>query len=411
MPTLELNLPTDQYRSMPIPGHTYCGKPSKIANCFIRATDVPQELEDWMSVNPRMPARKADRVELSGRVARRIVRTIQETPELMAVKNQGIYVMVEHAEHSRETGGAGNLRLLLTDKDRHGIPNGGHTFHAVLEAVNDEDSDSPENAYVRLHILENVDPALITEIAEGLNRSLQVDDASLTNLEGQFDVIKASLTGRQGADEIAYRMGDVGQVDVLEVLSRMVALNLDLFPEDGKQPSILFGQNARVLSGYVEDIADEDNSAYRKMLPRLHDILCLYDRVYEECARSSRDRPRLGLLNRRKGKENQKKSPRPAVFADGAVIDRRVFSGLLYPVFAAFRANVSTKAWKRGKFEWIVDPEELLDETIDALCDVVRTAYFDNGSDPAWVGKKQAAYLSCYHVVLLRLARKGKLAS
>jgi hypothetical protein len=52
----------------------------------------------------------------------------------------------------------------------------------------------------------------------------------------------------------------------------------------------------------------------------------------------------------------------------------------------------------------------ILNDTIDQLCDVVRTAYFDNRSDPAVVGKKQAAYLACYQVVLLKLARMGKLA-
>jgi hypothetical protein len=411
MSTLELNLPTDQYRSMPIPGHTYQGKPSKIANCYVRASDIPEQLEDWMGVNPRMPARKRDRVELSGRVARRIIRTLQDAPELMSVKNQGIYILVEEAEHSRETGGAGNLRLVLTDKKRHGIANGGHTFHAVREVVGDEDQDPPVNAYVRLHIMENVDPEMITEIAEGLNRSLQVDDASLHNLEGKFDVIKNSLKGQKGADEIAYRMGDEGQVDVQEVLARMAALNLDLFPEDGKQPNTLFGQPTRVLSGFVEDIDQGADSAYGKMLPHLHDILSLYDHVYEECARYSKDHKRLALLMRRKGKETQKKNPRPAVFAEDVVIDRRIFAGLMYPVFAAFRANVSPKAWARGRFEWIVDPVELLTETIDPLCEVIRQAYEDNGGDPAWVGKKQAAYLSCYHVVLLRLARKGKLAN
>jgi hypothetical protein len=147
------------------------------------------------------------------------------------------------------------------------------------------------------------------------------------------------------------------------------------------------------------------------MLPKMHEILVLWDRVQEECARPAKDKPRLALLNRRKGKENQKKRPRDAIFAAGRTIDRRVFSGLLYPVFAAFRANVSETSWKKGRFEWIVDPEQLLEDTIEQLCEVVRTAYFDNNSVPALVGKKQAAYLACYQVVQLRLAKMGKLAA
>jgi AIPR protein len=411
MTTLEIRLPTDQYRSMPIPGHSYNGKPSKIASCFVKASDIPSDFEEWMEVNPRMPARKRDRVELSGRVARRIVRTLNDNPELFAVKNQGIYLLVEHAEHVRETGGEGFLELKLSDKKRHGIANGGHTFHAVRQANEDDDRDPPTEAFVRFHIMENVDPELITEIAEGLNRSLQVDDASLHNLEGKFDDIKSALDGKQGADQIAYKMGDTGSVDVQDVLALMAALNLDTYPDENKHPNVIFGQPAKVLNIFAEDMDEnETNSGFAKMLPKLHEILVLHDRVMEECARYTKEKPRLALLNRRKGKENQKKNPKPAFFAKDRMIDRRIFIGLVYPIFASFRANVSPSAWENGKFEWIVPPCELLTETIDQLCEVIRQAYDDNQSLPASVGKKQAAYLACYQVVLLRLARKGKLA-
>ncbi|WP_082711282.1 AIPR family protein [Methylobacterium indicum] len=411
MTTLEIRLPTDQYRSMPIPGHTYKGKPSKIATCFVRATDIPPELGDWMDVNPRMPARKRDRQELAGRVARRIVKTLQDTPDLFALKNQGIHVLVDGAEFTNEKGGVGILTLRLTDKSRHGIPNGGHTFFAIREAVEDDESDPPEDAWVRLHVLEHVDPEHITELAEGLNRSLQVDDASLHNLEGKFDLIKDALDGKAGADQISYKMGEPGSVDIQDVLSYMAALNPSLFPGDnGKQPNSIFGQPAKVLKYFVDE-EDGDGGGFSTMLPHLHEILVLWERVLEECARYSTSQPRLALLNRRKGKENQKKSPRPALFAAGRTIDRRVFSGLVYPIFAAFRANVSEKDWKKGKMSWVVDPELLLEETIDQLCAVIRTAYTDNRSDPAVVGKKQAAYLACYQVVLLKLARMGKLSS
>lgn len=414
MNTLEIRLPTDQFRSMPIPGHSYQGKPSKIATCYVRATEIPSDFGEWMDVNPRMPTRKSEREELSGRVARRIVKTLHDNPELFALKNQGIYVLVDSAEHVNEKGGVGMLTLRLTDKKRHGIANGGHTFYAIREAVEDDESDGPHEAWVRLHILEHVDPEYITELAEGLNRSLQVDDKSLHNLEGKFDQIKAALAGKTGGDKISYKMGEPGQVDIQEVLSYMGALNVNLFPDDGgKHPNVLFGQPAKVLDDFVQDLepgADTD-SAYERMLPRLHEILVLWERVHEECARYTQDRPRLALLNRRKGKSNQQKKPREAVFAAGRTIDRRIFAGLLYPIFAAFRANVSPKAWKKGKFEWIVDPEQLLLDTVDQLCDVVRTAYNDNRGDPAVVGKKQAAYLACFQVVQLKLARMGKLAA
>lgn len=412
MTKLEIRLPTDQYRSMPIPGHTFNGKPSKIASCFVRATDIPSDFEDWMDVNPRMPARKGERREMAGRVARRILRTLQEAPETFALKNQGIYVLVDHSELVRESGGDGYVTLTLSDKKRHGIVNGGHTYFAIRQANEDEDADPPSEAWVRLHILESVSPEFITELAEGLNRSLQVDDASLHNLEGKFEPLKKALEKKPGADEISYKMGEPGKVDVLDVLTYAAALNLDLFPEEGtKHPNKLFGQPSKVLNEYVQDLdSNGEDGSFHRMLPRLHEILVLWERVTEECARYSQAQPRLALLNRRKGKENQKKSPRPAVFAAGRTIDRRIFVGLVFPIFAAFRANISPRAWDEGKMEWIVDPEQLLTDSIDQLCDVVRRAYVDYRT-PAEVGKKEAAYLACFQVVQLKLARMGKLAA
>lgn len=412
--SLELCIPTEQYRSMPIPGHTFNGKPTKIASCFVRATDIPSDLEDWMGVNPRMPARKRDREELTGRVARRIVKTLQEDPSLFALKNQGIYILVAHAEHFTEKGGVSCVKLRLTNKEHHGIANGGHTYFAIRSVVDDDEASPPVDAWVRLHILEYVNPDLIIELAEGLNRSVQVDDASLHNLEGKFNEIKAALAGKPGADRISYKMGEHGDVEVTELLTWMTALNLDLFPDEAaKHPNTLFGQPTKVLNEFSRDVDHNlgNASAYRRMLPRLHEILVLRDRVVEECARFSQAHPRLALLGKKRGKDNQKKRPTPAVFAAGRSIDRRVFIGLVYPIFAAFRANIRKKAWDEGRLEWIVDPEDLLAETIDPLCDVVRRAYEDYRGKPAEVGKKEAAYLACYQVVLLKLARQGKLAA
>jgi hypothetical protein len=70
------------------------------------------------------------------------------------------------------------------------------TFLAIREAAEDRatatEGEYPAtwNAHVRLHIMVGIDPDRITDIAEGLNRSLQVDNPSLENPRGTFDEIK-----------------------------------------------------------------------------------------------------------------------------------------------------------------------------------------------------------------------------
>ena len=134
---------------------------------------------------------------------------------------------MDSATHQKQPGGKGLLTLILTDKKRHGVINGGHTLRAILEAR--DSSSSASAAYVRLHIYQlkdEVDIDMIADMAEGLNRSLQVDDPSLENLKGSFDQIKEVLKDKRGADQIAYQQGHTGNVDVVEVLTLCSLFNL-----------------------------------------------------------------------------------------------------------------------------------------------------------------------------------------
>lgn len=65
--------------------------------------------------------------------------------------------------------------------------NGGHTYAAIRDAIENAEDADLENlarAYVRLHILQGIEDSKVAEIAEGLNRSKQVDDPSLAKLQG-----------------------------------------------------------------------------------------------------------------------------------------------------------------------------------------------------------------------------------
>src|SRR5262249_47188458 len=128
-------IPAEEFRSLPIPG--YDG--AKIGTCFAKVTDLPQGLGDFMKVNPRVP--KRNKGVLSGPVPKAILATLRESPEEMALKNVGIYILADSVEHAREKGGAGVVTLTLTDQQKQGVVNGGHTFAAIREAVETADED------------------------------------------------------------------------------------------------------------------------------------------------------------------------------------------------------------------------------------------------------------------------------
>jgi len=409
---VEIRIPAEEFRSLPIPFYGLAdGSKPKLATCFVRVEDIPEELKYWMSVNPRVP-KFSKKHQLTGSVAQGIVQTLMEEPDKFVIKNQGIYLSTDKVSFTKESGGQGLVILKFTDAERHGLINGGHTFQAIRQVAEDSERPDPWNAYVRLHILEmeNVDAYTIAQMAEGLNRSMQVNDPSLENLRGTFDEIKKQIYGKSGHNQIAYRQGDQGDVDIQQVLSYMSMLNLEKFPDRKIHPHTLFGQPKVVLQTFIDD-TKSDSSAFKRILPRIHEILVLTDRI-QQLGTETKILCSLKVSNAKK--QNRVRSPRyqnrPAHFA-GGTIGGNFPLGWLYPMLAAFRANISRPAWDEGNLEWLVDPEDLLKATIEEMARIVRQEHEDNKGKPAEVGRKEAAYRGCYGVLVMELAQRGILTS
>jgi hypothetical protein len=111
----EFHLPVDDFRNIPVPFYGLeDGHQPKLATCFVRASELPDKLREWMSVNPRIP-RFSKKEELTGTVARAIVTTLMDDPEKFVIKNQGIYLLTENVKFDKETGGQGKVTLRFTN--------------------------------------------------------------------------------------------------------------------------------------------------------------------------------------------------------------------------------------------------------------------------------------------------------
>ena len=407
---------TSDYRALPLPLPDPASQ-AKLGTCFTPADGLTETLLKWRQVNPRLP--KVDKKEMvKGPVAKAIKQTLLEAPEKFAVMNQGIYLLVERVEFDKGAGGLGTVTVELTNPERHGVVNGGHTLQTILEAQHDrevkpEDYPGPWPAQVRLHIYEGVGLDLIPELAEGLNRSLQVDNPSLENLRKTFDAIKAAMGDKPGAKQIAYKQGETGEVDVGDVLSYLSLFNLSRFPDRKKHPNVLFGQPKAVLEAFVEDQreATKDEPAgprmFDRIIPRTHDILVLADRIRQAAMRTGK-LGKLKVSNAKNGNRagSSKHKGQPAHFA-GGTIDGLCHEGWLRPMLAAFRADMDTVAWAKGKFEWLQPPENQLPSVIDEMVEIVNQEHTDNKQKPAEVGRKEAAYRLCYGVIRDQLHADG----
>ncbi len=404
-------IPTPHYRTLPIPGVEH----SKLGDCFIRVMDLPEELEQFMEVNPRVPNRTKKGV-LSGPVIKGILQTLRENPSDMSLKNQGIYLLVDHADFARDKGGAGYLTITLSDVERHGIVNGGHTYAAIRDAIetgDDNEIEIIERAWVRLHILHGIDESKVAEIAEGLNRSKQVDDPSLDHLRGVFDGIKGVMHGKPGENAIAYHQGDEGEIYISDVLVNLQLFNCERYMYD-KHPHTLYKKPKMAAQFFIADLEKERNgqrAATRLLVPKTHEILVLAD----EIKRRTPDAAKKGGFKygqmktdkkktaKRTGSKPHRDTPLPFIKKNMA---HTVPRGWVAPMLAAFRANVD---WDldNGTFNWRLPLDQLLDGVIDDLVRVCVSEHRDNNMSPEWVGNRESSYRQCYDKILLFLARKG----
>lgn len=404
-PGLQLNLPVEEYRALPIPG---VGE-AKLGVCYVRAVDLPPALDSFMSINPRVPSRTARGI-LTGPVAHGILETLRNNPDQMAVKNQGIYLMVDHVDFAREKGGKGVLHLRFTDPGKHGIINGGHTYAAVREAVESaegEELEALKNAYVRLHIYENIEEDFVPEIAEGLNRSKQVDNPSLVNLQGEFDIIRKVMRGTAGEKAIAYHQGDSGDIYISELLVGLELFNKQRF-SDKKHPNSLYNRQSLGLKYFSEDM-ELSKGNLDALIKKLPDFLWLSDSIRKLTPEAAkRNNFKFGQMKAeakvRAGGPKQRGIALPFL---GETVNYRVPNGWVYPMLAAFRANLRQKNGK--SYEWIVPLAEILPEVIDELVGVCVVEHRDNNTRPELIGKRESSYSQCYTKIQLYLAKRGQL--
>jgi len=404
---VEFNVHVDDFRAHRIPGLPE----AKVGSCYIRASELVKhlDLDEWLDVNPRVPNRSAKDV-LTGHVVKGIRETLQDAPSDFAIKNQGLFLLVENiGDYDRQRDG-GRLKLRLSDPQSHGLCNGGHSYAAIREFASDSDDPvSLDDAWVRLHIFEGIDPEKVAVMAEGLNRSKQVDDPSLMNLEGRFRDIQESLEGKSGADQIAYHQGQPGSYYVTEIIRAIMFFNCERY-DDRRHPSSLYRQQKQMIGHFRAD-CDARPSPIDLIVPHIHEILVLMDMIAKETpAAAKRLRPmfemgRMAVSKRKNGPRAGSPEHRdtPLYFLDDTM-NVKVPNGWLMVMLAAFRANVEWDL-RAGRFEWKVPLDELLPKVIDDLVRVCVQEYRDNKVKPDEMARNPSIYEQCYDKVELELHR------
>lgn len=391
MSTTLIKLPVVSFRKIASP-YDEDGRSAYVA--VVSVKDVPADLDQWRSLNPRDPNPNSG-------VAKKIAQTLRDAPHLFFFRNRGITLMVDRVELDQK---ANTIAIELADKALNGLLDGGHSYKVIRNFVENLSAEELKDfdAYVKLEFLEGfktLDEAV--SIVESRNTSTQVKEQSLEELRQQYEDIKNVLAGQNYADRIAYKeveLADDGSrkdIDIKDVLSYLMCFDAEAF-NGSKHPLTAYSSK-----GAVVDHFKDNRDRLKKYIPLLPAILELHDRIYMEMPETYNKVGNFGLLTGVtvvRGKKGAVELP-----FIGAESGYRIPSGFIYPILASFRNLVRHDAekcsWKKPPLELF---EELKVELVSRLIEQARE--FRN---PNKLGKDNATWGRCYDFVELETLKRA----
>ncbi|MGK2849022.1 MAG: AIPR family protein [Minisyncoccota bacterium] len=235
-----------------------------------RVKEDLSELKNWREINPRHPNTKSD-------VAKSIVDTLENDPTSFVAKNVGLTVLIDEVAYDNKTQSA---KIKLSDKELHGLLNGGNTYQIVTDFL--EENDVPDATFIRIELLEGYTTREeVVELVEARNTSKQVEEVSLLNLQKKFDWIQLVLTNTEYGDRVAYTENDPKMysgkkkdITITEIISYLLCFDV----QNETNPVWVYSQKSKVLEYFAKE---ENFQRLQKYAPILDRILKLRDLAME----------------------------------------------------------------------------------------------------------------------------------
>lgn len=351
---------------------------------WVRAADLPEGIP--VKPNPR-PA-KPD-LAVYQEVEESFLNKGTSTPYTFHLKNKGMDILASYVKKIE------NDQYEIGFTGVEGLANGNHTYQIMKK-----NSSLVSDQYVFVKITTNVHPDFISEMANGLNTSVQVHSESIMNQRGDFDWIKEVFENQTYSKKVSYVENENLPIDIREIISIMTLFNVDINAIDGnvaeKHPKYAYSAKAKCLKQF-----EEDPASYKKLRGILKDILYLHDTIKMQGP---------AMHNRRGGKagalgyvEKRTKSVLELIFIEKST---KIYlsKGALFPILAAFRWFIKEDP-KSGLYIWknkngFEDILAIWKKHGPRLMGAVQEAYEAVGKDPNALGKSTVTWSSTYSELL-----------
>ncbi|MEK6678032.1 MAG: AIPR family protein [Nitrospirota bacterium] len=361
-----------------------------------RAVDVPSGI-------PKTPNPREQRIDKG--IYKKVRESLQNTDDLsFHLKNKGITILAHQVEYSTDKKIA---TVYFGEND--GIADGGHTYEIAL--ATQADGTCPEGQYLKFEIITGVPQEMAVDITGGLNTAVQVDDASLMNLEEKFLWVKEALKKEPYAEQISYKQNEEGKSDIREILGLMTLFNIKKFPYP-QHPKDAYVSKAKCL-----DLYKDDQDSFEMLKPLLKDILYLHDYVHI-MSRKLRNEAQSARTAGLKGVYATKKrgnyefifmGNKEANSLSGGELNAKMHDGALYPMLGAMRFLVEQKLGEKvysWKFKSFDEVKNFFNEIAPELVNTTYNTCKNYGNKPNPVGKDENHWDNIYKTVALHFMTK-----
>lgn len=318
--------------------------------------------------------------------------------------NKGITIL---ADEVRLINKARNEFEIVVDDEEGGIVDGAHTARIIAEA-NVTGSIPPEQ-HVEVYIRTNIVGSMVTNIARGLNTSLQVAPKSIYNIDGVFDWLKEEIEHESYCELISWKESDDGEYDVRDLISVLELFNVfDFDNDEPKQPIAAYEKWSKVLENFAKDFEEHRNDAavnskYHKLRYLLKDALSLLDHIRHDFQemhnQAGGSAGKLNIVEEAPVRKGVFEYP----FSGLSGTQYRLTKGAAYPILNAFRNFVevdedSGNARWRGGFKKVLQAWKKLGP---ALVAETYRATKEIGRNPDTIGKNRQHWVSLHKTVRL----------
>jgi RNA polymerase-binding transcription factor DksA len=180
---------------------------------------------------------------LGSPVAKRMRASLESNDGMFHLKNKGITMLASSVSHISDT----SFAVIVdgtNERDGDGILDGGHTYKLIRQAINAGVDVSKQYVFVWLRV--NVPTQYRAEMAEALNNSAAVSEASLANRRDEFGWMKTCLP----ADSVSNIAWQQNETDKRCKVEELIAQHYAVIPSYIDTAYVSYSSRAKTLSTY-----------------------------------------------------------------------------------------------------------------------------------------------------------------